>query len=137
MLNVPYQPRHLRLGVNHPEIQIEFTHEVKASVPVLGDDGLSDFTLGDVKVVPISETLGKYRAGDFKLKKLVDAGVPLKVFNLNRSVGAEISDLVNICQGIENSEAYVNRILQERQEKESWFTPLSSEPLINQNEVEQ
>lgn len=123
VMNIDYVPRHLRIGVNLEVPVIDCSHEIKVEVPVTDDDGNVLFISSDVKRVPSSETIGKFTYGQFMLKNLVKQGVNLKTFNMNRSLGCQISELESICQGLENAEQYVNRVLAERKAKESWLKP--------------
>lgn len=126
-MKIKYIPRHKRIGVNLNLPSLNVEHEVLVEVPVLDDDGNQISVLVTTKSVPAREALGKYRVGDFKLSNLIKAGVPLKIVNLNRSLGFQISELENVCKGLESSEQFVNRVIAERKEKESWLQPSINE----------
>lgn len=131
-MKIDYVPRHLRIGVNLNVEHIDCSHEIKVEVPVTDDNGHVLYIASDVKCVPSSETIGKFTYGQFMLKELVKQGVNLKTFNMNRSLGCQISELESICQGFENAEQYVNRVLAERKANESWLKPETGKEIVEQ-----
>lgn len=121
-----YKPRHIRLGsiVDIPKI-IDYC-EVRKEVPVIDGNEIV-CTESILKLVPSSEVMSKYRASAFRLSVLLDSGVPLDVVNINQSSGATIDRLYDICQTMDGAERYVQKIMEQRAEKESWFKAFDEE----------
>lgn len=121
-----YVPRHLRLGSPVSPFQVEAFQDVVETIPVVDSEGSVVHTNNVVKSVPASDVMSKYKVSAFRLTALVKAGVPLKVVNVNASNVATIEQLKNVCESIDSADAYVNRVLAERKEREAWLQPESS-----------
>lgn len=118
-----YVPRHIRLGVSCSVPDVQSYQDVVVDVPVV-DNGILVQTYKSVKSVSASEVMSKYKVSQFRLSALLQAGVPLKVININHSDQFTVDQLESICMKLENAEAYVNRIQQQHDERNSWFTPV-------------
>lgn len=121
-----YVPRHLRLGSPVSPFKVEAFQDVVETIPVVDSEGSVVQTTSVVKSVPVSDVMSKYKVSAFRLTALVKAGVPLKVVNVNASNVATIEQLKNVCESIDSADAYVNRVLAERKEREAWLQPDSS-----------
>ena len=119
-----YIPRHLRLGLSADVPVLEAYQDIVESVPVIDDDGsvVTSHTL--VKRINAHEVMSKYNVSQFRLSALVKAGVPLKMVNINSSTVASIEQLKNVVERLDNADLYVQRVLDERKERESWFKPI-------------
>lgn len=118
-----YVPRHFRLGRSCELPTIKAFQDVVESVPVVDDSGSVVYSKTVVKSVPADEVMRKYRISQFRLSALVKAGVPLKVVNVNSSNVATIEHLKNVCDSIESANSYVEKVLAQRKERESWLQP--------------
>lgn len=118
-----YLPRHMRLGRSCELPTIEAFQDVVESVPVVDGSGSVVFSKSVVKSVPADEVMRKYRLSQFRLSALVKAGVPLKVVNVNSSNVATIEQLKNVCDSIESANSYVEKVMAQRKERESWLQP--------------
>lgn len=116
-----YVPRHLRLGVCCSIPQIQCSHDVVEVFPVVDDDGVSVESHKVLRRVPASDVMSKYKVEDFRLSAMVRNGVPLKLVNINHTDSFNISQLERISQDIDASERFVQKVVAEREEKQSWF----------------
>lgn len=118
-----YVPRHIRLGLSlSEEVPFESYQDVIENVPVVDDSGSVVFSKQILKSVPSGEVMKKYKVSNFRLSALIKAGVPLKVVNVNSSNSATIEQLVSVCKSIDSADSYVNRVLEQKKERESWFS---------------
>ena len=118
-----YVPRHMRLGVCTGVPEIVGYQEQKREIPIVDDDGAVVETRSEIVRVPAVVAMAKYKFEDFRLSALQKAGVPLKMVNVNRSRAYTISELEKISENIDNQEQFVNSVLQEREQRKSWFAP--------------
>lgn len=119
-----YVPRHLRLGVCVKEKELENVQsfqEEKREIPIIDEHGNVVEIRYEIVRVPAVDAMAKYKLSDFRLSALQKAGVPLKMVNINRSNAFTINELEQICQNLDNSEQFVNRVLQQRAEAQNWF----------------
>lgn len=125
MLKIDYVPRHLRLGtcVDVSDYSFKSYQEVPETIPVVSDDGRVLQSYTRIVSHPSDEVMSKYKVEDFKLEKLINDGVNLKMVNLNRSSVFTIDELENISKSIDNAETFVNQVLQQREEQKRWFSP--------------
>lgn len=119
-----YVPRHLRLGVCVKDQDVVGFHEEKREIPIIDDNGNVVEIRYEIVRVPAVEAMAKYKVSDFRLSALQKAGVPLKMVNINRSSAFTINELEKICQNLDNSEQFVNKVLQQRAEAQNWFKPI-------------
>lgn len=122
-----YVPRHLRLGSVVTEEKVEAFHEQKREIPIIDDNGHVVEVRYEIVKVPAAESMAKYKLSDFRLSAMVSAGVPLKMVNINRSNSFTINELEQICQNLDNSEQFVNKVLQQRAEAQNWFKPVDEQ----------
>lgn len=123
-----YVPRHLRLGVCCSTPEIECFHDVVELVPVVDGDGVVVETHKVMKSVPVADVMSKYKVEDFRLSAMVRNGVPLKLININHTDAFTISQLERISQDIDASDRLVQKVVAEREEKQSWFNSFEEEP---------
>lgn len=122
-----YVPRHLRLGVCEHSISYELTQDVIETVPIVDDSGSvvrSEFVR---KCLPSHDVMQKYKVSAFRLSALVKNGVPLKVVNINSSNTVRIEKLLDVCRSIDSADYYVQKVIEQQKERESWFKPIESE----------
>lgn len=124
-----YVPRHFRLGLCCELPNIEAYQDFLESIPVVDEKGSVVFTKSVLKSVPVHEAFVKYNVSQFRLSALVKSGVPLKVVNINSSNVATFEQLKTICESLDNADAYVQRVMDERRERESWFKSFNEESL--------
>ena len=92
-----YVPRHALfepLEIKSPVL----TREITENVPILDENGELIQTSIRRKIVPITETIGKYKEEDFKIQNLISAGVPLKEVSIVEST-EKMSDYVDYVSG--------------------------------------
>lgn len=123
-----YIPRHFRLGLCCDEPVVDGFHSVLESIPIVDDDGRVLRTDSVVRSVSAVDEMSKYRIQDFKLSAKIRNGVPLSVVNINHSSSFTIDQLQRICEDVDRKETYINDVLAERKEKESWFKSFEVEP---------
>lgn len=123
-----YVPRHLRLGVCCSIPKVECFHDVVELVPVVDGDGVTVDTHKVLKSVPAVDVMSKYKVEDFRLSAMVRNGVPLKLVNINHTDAFTISQLERISQDIDASDRFVQKVVAEREEKQSWFKSFEEEP---------
>lgn len=116
-----YVPRHIRLGLCCDTPVIDAFRDVKEEIPIVDEAGSVIETRSVLKRVPVSDVMSVYNVEDFRLSTMVKNGVPLNVVNCNYSSAFTIDQLERICQNIDNVEAFVNKVAQEKAEKLSWF----------------
>lgn len=126
-----YVPRHLRLGVCVKQQDLENVsnfHEEKREIPIIDDNGNVVEVRYEIVRISAVDSMAKYKLSDFRLSALQKAGVPLKMVNINRSNSFTINELEQICQNLDNSEQFVNKILQQRAEAQNWFKSTTEDP---------
>lgn len=116
-----YVPRHIRLGLCCEPPVIQAFRDVKEEIPIVDESGSVIETRFVLKTVPVSDVMSVYNVEDFRLSTMIKNGVPLNVVNVNNSSAFTIDQLERICQNIDNVEAFVNKVAQEKAEKQSWF----------------
>lgn len=124
-----YVPRHVRLGLccfSHP---LDLRQDVIDDIPIVDDRGSVVKTVSKIKSVPASELMSKYKCSAFSLSALVKAGVPLKVVNINSSSAATIDKLEQICVQLDSADAFVNKVMAQKLERESWFKDPDEAPV--------
>ena len=132
-MKTDYVPRHFRLGVCLDLPEIECTHDVSKSVPVLDEEGNPVSFVKSLVSVPTSETIGKFDYHDFELKKMIDAGVPLKEMSVNRSLAYNLDNIIRSCESIDAADQRIKQFIEEKKITDNWFkTP----DTIKSNEVQ-
>lgn len=116
-----YVPRHIRLGVCCKLPVLLSFRDVLEEIPVIDEAGSVIETRSVLKRVPVSDVMSVFNVEDFRLSTMVKNGVPLNVVNVNNSSAFTIDQLERICQNIDNVESFVNKVAQEKAEKQSWF----------------
>lgn len=111
----------MRLGVSCGAPEIQDFQDVVSEIPVV--DGAGSVVRADsvLKSVPAEDVMSKYLVKNFRLSSLVDAGVPLKVVNINHSSSFDLSELQKICSDVDSAERLVQKFEAQKKEKESWF----------------
>lgn len=92
-----YVPRHARFEAQ-PQVNPVYTREITENVPLLSEEGEVVATSQRVVVVPCSECIGKYKESDFRVKNLVDAGVPLSKVQIT-SPAESVQDFIDYVSG--------------------------------------
>lgn len=126
-----YVPRHLRLGLCASVPSIDCSIEVREPINIVGDSSELVQSRSVLRSFPADEYMSKYRLSQFRLTNLIEAGVPLKVVNINNSNSLTIERLNDICKTLDNAETFVCRSLEQQKEKESWFKLLDSDENVN------
>lgn len=118
-----YVPRHLRLGVCVGVPDFEPMQDVPQIIPVVDDSGSVIYSETVLKSQSAFDVMSKYKASAFKLSALVESGVPLRVVNVNASNSVRIDQLEQICKNLDSADKYVERVLAQQKERESWLQP--------------
>lgn len=100
------------------------TRSIPVEVPITDDDGNVIGVQTMYKSVPASDEMSKFRVGQFKLEKLLEAGVPLEIVNVNRSSMWQMDKLVDAMQNVEYLEK-VKSVLERQKEERDLLFPQS------------
>lgn len=122
-----YVPRHLRLGVSCSVPSVPSFVDVVEEIPVTDGRGSSVFRSNSIKSVPADDAFAAYKLSMFKLSAMVQNGVPLNVVNVNNSQSYTIDQLERICKYLDGADRFVQRVVQQQEEKKSWFAPVEVE----------
>lgn len=118
-----FVPRHFRLGASELP-SFKSTRSIPVEVPITDDDGNVIGVQTMYKSVPASDEMSKFRVGQFKLEKLLEAGVPLEIVNVNRSSMWQMDKLVDAMQNVEYLEK-VKSVLERQKEERDLLFPQS------------
>lgn len=116
-----YLPRHIRMGKCCDLPKVDLFQEIREEIPILDDQGNCVRIESVLVARPANEVMQQYKLEQFKLSHMVAAGVPLKMVNINSSSSVTIDKLEKIAKDIDAADKYVQKLEEQRREREAWF----------------